>query len=153
MTNKQKFLALASKEATKTLERNNWRIKNREWLKESQEVAFKVLEKLDQLKWSQVDLAKKMEVSPQQIHKIVKGQENLTLVTLKKLQSILDIPVMASYYEDKLKEVSNEVIVVVEKALQNYVASEFTNTFYKSNAVVKMHNYVFTNESTYQKVS
>lgn len=45
------------------------------------------------------DLAAAMKVSPPQITKIVKGQENLTLETQVRLQEILDIPILASYYE------------------------------------------------------
>lgn len=104
MTNKEKFLQLVSKPKTDTLARNTERIKNREMLRESQGIALKVLLKLDDLKWSQRDLAREMGVSPQQITKIVSGKENLTLSTQKKLQTILDIPVLASYYESKEKE-------------------------------------------------
>lgn len=45
-----------------------------------------------------------MGVSPQQITKIVSGKENLTIETQIKLQNILDIPVLASYYKNKEKE-------------------------------------------------
>jgi plasmid maintenance system antidote protein VapI len=49
--------------------------------------------KLDKLGWTQAVLAKKMEVSPQQISKIVKGKQNLTLSSLVKLQEILGFQV------------------------------------------------------------
>lgn len=104
MTNKEKFLALVSNEKTDTIERIKQRIKNRAMLRESQQIAIKVLMKLDELGWSQKDLAEKMGVSPQQITKIVSGKENLTIETQIKLQNILDIPVLASYYENKEKE-------------------------------------------------
>jgi ribosome-binding protein aMBF1 (putative translation factor) len=112
MTNKEKFLALVSNEKTDTLERNSERIKNRAMLRESQQIALKVLMKLDELGWSQKDLAKQMEVSPQQISKIVSGKENLTIRTQIKLQTILDIPVLASYYENK------------NNAIEDYVTAE-----------------------------
>jgi transcriptional regulator with XRE-family HTH domain len=99
MTNREKFLALVSPESTKTLERNRWWIANQVWLKESQEVAIKILDQLELLNWSQKDLAEKMGVSPQYINKIVKGKENLTLETLSHLQIVLEIPLLASYYE------------------------------------------------------
>lgn len=101
MTNKEKFLALVSDEKTDTLDRNKERIKNRAMLRESQQIAIKVLIKLDELDWTQKDLAIKLEVSPQQISKIVSGKENLTIETQIKLQNILDIPILASYYENK----------------------------------------------------
>ncbi len=100
-SNKEKFLALVSEEKTNTLEQNKERIKNRSMLRESQQIAIKVLKRSDELGWSQKDLAREMNVSPQQVNKIVRGQENLTLTTLIKLQDILGIPLLASYYEAK----------------------------------------------------
>lgn len=102
MNNKEKFMALVSKEKNNTLGKNKERISNRAMLKESQHIALKVLKKLDELGWTQRDLAAAMNVSPPQISKIVKGQENLTLETQIRLQEILDIPVLASYYEKNI---------------------------------------------------
>jgi plasmid maintenance system antidote protein VapI len=55
--------------------------------------------------WSQKDLARELNVSPQHINKIVKGQENLTLETQIKLQTVLDIPILASYYDSKMDNI------------------------------------------------
>lgn len=107
MTNKDKFLTLLSDEKPDSLERNKERIKNRAMLRESQQIAIKVLMRLDELGWSQKKLATLMEVSAQQINKIVSGKENLTLKTQIKLQTILAIPVLASYYENKAEKVEN----------------------------------------------
>ena len=49
MTNKEKFLALVSEKDSGTLERNRDRIRNRSMLRESQQIALKVLMKLDEL--------------------------------------------------------------------------------------------------------
>lgn len=114
MTNKEKFLALVSEKDSGTLERNRDRIRNRAMLRESQQIALKVLMKLDELGWSQKDLAKIMAVTPQQITKIVSGKENLTIETQIKLQNILDIPVLASYYENKMTE-KDQWVVTIEK--------------------------------------
>lgn len=40
-----------------------------------------------------------MGVTPQQVSKIVSVKENLNLETQIKLQMLLDIPILASYYE------------------------------------------------------
>jgi len=104
MTNKEKFLDLVSGEKTDTLKRNTKRIRDRAMLRESQHIAIKVLMKLDESGWSQKDLAKAMGVTPQQISKIVSGRENLTIETQIKLQNILDIPILASYYENNMPE-------------------------------------------------
>jgi len=121
MSNKEKFLALVSDEKSNTVERSKERIKNRAMLKESQIIALKVLQKLDYLKWSQADLAREMWVSPQQISKIVCGKENLTIETQIKLQNILDIPILASYYEERVKQ---SEIVIVKIAVDKIIYSQ-----------------------------
>lgn len=116
MSNKEKFIALVSPETTNTVAKNRDRIKNRAMLRESQNIALKVLEKLEEIRWSQRKLAKEMGVTPQQITKIVKGQENLTLETQIKLQSILKIPILASYYENiEEKSISEVAITATER--------------------------------------
>ncbi len=79
--------------------KNKERIKHREMLRESRKIALKVLMKLDELGMKQRELAELMQVSPQQISKIVSGNENLTIETQIKLQNILNIPILASFYE------------------------------------------------------
>lgn len=106
MSKNEKFNALVSKEKTTTIERNKERIKNRAFLRESQSIAMKVLDKLDELGWTQKRLAKELKVSPQQITKIVSGKENLTIETQVKLQEVLDIPILASYHEKREKAYS-----------------------------------------------
>lgn len=138
MTNKDKFNQLVSGEDNRTLADVNKRIKNRAMLRESQQIALKVLMKLDEFGWSQKDLAKAMEVSPQQISKIVSGKENLTIETQIKLQHILDIPVLASYYENKMTEIDQR-IVTFEKRVDKMVvqAIEYSNN-YQSTKVLKL---------------
>jgi plasmid maintenance system antidote protein VapI len=138
MTNKDKFNQLVSVEDNRTLADVNKRIKNRAMLRESQQIALKVLMKLDEFGWSQKDLAKAMEVTPQQITKIVSGKENLTIETQIKLQHILDIPVLASYYENKMTEIDQR-IVTFEKRVDKMVvqAIEYSNN-YQSTKVLKL---------------
>lgn len=134
MTNKENFLALVSKEDQKTLERNRERIRNRAMLRESQQIALKVLLKLDDLGWSQKDLAKVMEVSPQQITKIVSGKENLTIETQVKLQNVLDIPILASYYENKAEKLK-QIILTFEERIENIAAkADYVNNRYQSKS-------------------
>lgn len=118
MTNKENFLTLVSKEKTNTLGKNKERIKNREMLRESQQIAIKVLAKLDELSWTQKYLAKALEVTPQQVTKIVSGQENLTIETQIKLQNILGIPVLASYYENNRDAKEEKIVSATEKRVE-----------------------------------
>lgn len=136
MTKKEKFKTLVSKEKSSTIDVNRERIKNRSRLRESQKIALKVLEKLDKPGWSQRRLAEEMGVSPQYISKIVKGKENLTLDTQLQLQEILDIPILATYYENRFEELANSfsvketeayVIPVVQKVSLVEERSLFTN--------------------------
>ena len=113
-SNKEKFLALVTENDPKFIKELEYRVANGDWLKEPFMVGIKVLVKLDELGWSQKDLAAAMDVSPQQINKIVRGKQNLTLDTLVRLQRVLDIPLLASYHEaamqknDKGKKYSSE---------------------------------------------
>lgn len=125
MTNKEKFLKLVSEEENKTLDNIKWRNANRLWLRASQEIAIKVLVRLKELGWTQAYLAEKMEVSPQQINKIVKGKENLTISTIVKLQELLNVALLASnnkkksaltnQYEQTIELPINMVSDVLEK--------------------------------------
>jgi transcriptional regulator with XRE-family HTH domain len=115
MTKEEKFKALVSNEKTDTLAKNRERIKNRKRLRESQAIAMKVLDKLDEPGWSQVRLAKEMGVSPQQITKIVSGKENLTLDTQIRLQEILNIPILATFYEKQEKNLFVQITFLNEQ--------------------------------------
>lgn len=138
MTEKEKFLQLVSGEDTKVLADVKKRIKNRAMLRESQQIALKVLLKLEELEWTQKDLAKAMAVTPQQITKIVSGKENLTIETQIKLQNILDIPVLASYYENKMTEM-NQWELNIEKRVEKIVAQAIEyNNHYQSTKVLKL---------------
>lgn len=59
------------------------------WLEKSTRIAIRILRVLREKKISQVQLAEKLSVSPQQVNKIVKGRENLTLETIVKIESVL----------------------------------------------------------------
>lgn len=72
-------------------EKANYRKSNR-WLEYSSQIARRVLSVLDSRKdLNQTRLAEMLDVSPQQISKIVKGQENLTLETIYKLSNALNV--------------------------------------------------------------
>lgn len=138
-TNKERFLALVSKEKTNTLERNRARIKNREMLRESQRIALKVLARLDELDWSQKDLADKMNVRPQQISKIVSGKENFTLETLIKLQNVLDIPFFASSYEQVFQEIGELIKDWTTITTANVVLNKTSFSYSETKAVEFKH--------------
>ncbi len=139
MTNKEKFLALVSEEKTNTIEKNTLRIKNREMLRESQQIAIKVMKKLDQLGWSQKILAQKLGVRPQQITKIISGKENLTIETQIKLQNILEIPILASFYENRINALVKELTKVVEKIVPKSISA---HSNFQEAQIIKMEQTV-----------
>lgn len=109
MGNKEEFLKLVSDKKSDLLKNVHEKVKNRAWIRESQKIALKVLKRLDELNWTQRMLAEKMNITPQQLHKIVKGSENITLDTIVKLQTILEIPILASKNEVKSEKIINVV--------------------------------------------
>lgn len=63
---------------------------NKKWLDYSSQIARRILARIDEKGVSQAELAKLLNVSPQQISKIVKGKENLTLETISKISDAID---------------------------------------------------------------
>ncbi|MDA3779520.1 MAG: helix-turn-helix transcriptional regulator [Bacteroidales bacterium] len=75
------------------------RKENRDWQKHSQKIAIKILRAIREKSIKQKQLAKMIGVSPQQINKIVKGNENLTLQTITKLENALNIELIFTEVE------------------------------------------------------
>ncbi len=68
-----------------------WRKANKAWLRKSAAIALRILDALDELNWKKAKLAHEMGVSPQQVSKYVKGDENFKLETLCNLEKVLGI--------------------------------------------------------------
>jgi transcriptional regulator with XRE-family HTH domain len=90
-----------------TPENENWRKEtlfrkaNKAWLIKSARIAVKILLALREKQMTQVQLAEKMAVSPQQINKILKGRENLTLETTSRLEEALGIELITVLKSDE----------------------------------------------------
>ena len=119
MTNLDKLKSIATKNST-WLEDAKERQENKEWLKHSQKIAIKVLRTLREKQIKQTELATLLGVSPQQVNKIVKGRENLTLETISKLEQKLGISLIFSSDENQtvIKEIIKEKIVYLNKYLR-----------------------------------
>jgi len=133
--NKDKFLALVAEQEVKTSEKNKERVAKRLMLRASRDIAHKILDRLEELGWSQKQLAEVLAVSPQYVSKMVKGKENFTLETLVKVQNILDLPILANYYESDR-----------DKAIQ-LIGEESTEVV--PMKVDLTYDYFITHESTY----
>ena len=98
--NLDNFLNLVSDESSGWLAKAQWREDNKQWLDRSAKIAIKILSilrnnrKENRLPNSQKDLAEMMGVSPQQVNKMVKGTENLTLETISKIEKALGVQLM-----------------------------------------------------------
>ena len=90
-------------------EREDYKKANRSWLKKSVDVALRILDVLDERKMSQSDLAGKLNVTRQQVSKILKGQENLTLETITKLENVLGIELVRVLNEKEVIHISPAV--------------------------------------------
>jgi transcriptional regulator with XRE-family HTH domain len=117
MTNNQKlenFEKLVSNDTSGFLSKLAYYKANKKWLDQSSNIAINVLLSLKQKGWSQKQLAENMKVSAQQINKIVKGKENLTLETISKLENALGIVLIEtiSYSDVNSIQTKAEIIQV-----------------------------------------
>ncbi|MBL7111191.1 MAG: helix-turn-helix transcriptional regulator [Bacteroidales bacterium] len=86
---------IASNKKSDWIEDATVRHSNIEWSDKSFRIAVRILREIRRQKpingMSQKKLADEMGVSPQYINKVVKGQENLTLETISKIEKVLGI--------------------------------------------------------------
>lgn len=87
----EEFLANVEDDGGRWIKKARYRKENGGWLRKSQNIAIRVLGELDKKGMQQKELAEALDVSPQQVSKIVKGKENLTLQTISKLEQVLGI--------------------------------------------------------------
>ena len=78
-----------------------WRKANKAWLRKSAAIALRILDALDDLNWKKAKLAQEMGVSPQQVSKYVKGEENFKLETLCNLEKVLGIELVTILQSDE----------------------------------------------------
>ena len=76
-------------------ENAEWRIANKSWLRYSQQIAMMMLDRMEELHMSQKQLAELMGCSQQHVSKVLKGQENLSLETLSKIERCLNLQIIA----------------------------------------------------------
>lgn len=67
---------------------------DKEWLRYSQNIAIKMLDKMDELGLTQKMLAERMGCSQQYVSKVLRGRENLSLETLCKIENALNLQIV-----------------------------------------------------------
>lgn len=112
---KEKLKQLGGSKPSAWREKALQRRDNREWLRKSQAIAARVLESLRSQSITQKQLAEKMQISPQQVSKILQGQENLTLQTIAQLEAALGITLV--YVLDITESVKTGQTKAASKAL------------------------------------
>ena len=139
--NTKKFLDLVSKKESGWLDKAKWRQENEDWLDVSFSVALRVASTLSANKKanvypkSQAELAEAMGCSAQYVNKLLRGQENLQIETICKVQRILGI---------KLIEVPK--VIITQTVQYETVSSWFEKLNIKSPATT------ITTPYSYEKV-
>jgi len=71
-----------------------WRRANKAWLPYSRKIAIKTAMAMHDQQMSQRQLADSMGCSPQYVSRLLKGEENLSLETICKLENALNVPIL-----------------------------------------------------------
>ena len=79
---------------SKWRENAEWRMKNKSWLRYSQRIAMMMLDKMEEMNMTQKQLSEMMGCSQQYVSKVLKGQENLSLETITKIEGCLGIQIL-----------------------------------------------------------
>lgn len=80
---------------SKWRENAEWRMANKSWLRYSQRIAMMMLDRMEELHMSQKQLSELMGCSQQYVSKVLKGQENLSLETLSKIERCLNLQIIS----------------------------------------------------------
>lgn len=79
---------------SKWRENAEWRMQNKSWLRYSQRIAMIMLDRMEEINMTQKRLSELMGCSQQYVSKVLKGQENLSLETLAKIEHCLQIHIL-----------------------------------------------------------
>lgn len=80
---------------SKWREEAEWRRANRSWLRRSQAIAMKLLDKRDEMNWTQQQVAEKLGCTQQYVSRIQQGKENLSLEMLSKIEDSLGVKIFS----------------------------------------------------------
>ncbi|MBC7000702.1 helix-turn-helix transcriptional regulator [Cytophaga sp. FL35] len=153
MTQREKNNKIALKTATQ------WKIRakkdrtNRKQISRSQKFALELLDYLDENNISQRELALRMDVSPQQVNKILRAKANLTFETLDKIEAALGVtlssPTIVSRIDIK-SETIKSVMTLVHKSARKQIEPTYSrsigsikNSILKTN-LENVENLAFT---------
>ncbi len=78
-----------------------YRKENRRWLDKSVDIALIILDVMDEKAITKYELAQRLKLSYQEMTKILKGQENLTLETISNLEIVLGIKIIEARADNR----------------------------------------------------
>jgi len=128
-------------------ERADYKKENRKELRKSMNVALRILDILDERKMSQQDLADKLNVTRQQVSKILKGQENMTFETVEKLERGLGIELVKVL--DGEEEVDDLNSIVIQEDVLIAEFGEIINNRRSNQKVIPSFAERFTQKGVY----
>ena len=93
-TNIENFEKLVSPKVSDWNKKAEERIKNEYWQVKAFDIALLIIRHIKANKITQVQLAEKLNVTPQYVNKVLQGKENLTLQTICKIEEVLNIEIL-----------------------------------------------------------
>ncbi len=94
-TTVERLRRFESKTSSRWREQAEWRRANKTWLRRSQIVAMRILDKMQEQNWTQAKVAGLLGCTQQYVSRIVKGNENLSLEMLCRIEDALSVEVFA----------------------------------------------------------
>lgn len=82
---------LLSKDKSDLFKQSQFREDNKEWIRNSQAVALKILLKLREQNISKKELADKLNIPIEEVNKYLKGNKKFDLETITKIENYLEI--------------------------------------------------------------
>ena len=125
--NVDKLAEIAKPQSEEAKAKAHYRRENREWIRMSQDIALSVHYYLRKSGMSQKDLAEKMAVSAAYIGKLLKGNENLTLETICKLQNAIGEELLSLTHPYSFKQVL-ELSTYRSAFVNNVISDKYTQT-------------------------
>ena len=104
------------------MERLKWEDENWDWLELSSHIAFQLCDFIHKSKMDKTEVCLRLNVSRGYLSRLMKGQENLTLQTIAKLERLTKRKLIFIMPEEPQKKViiaPKRVHVVPEKVIQN----------------------------------
>ena len=75
-----------------------WREENEVWLKWSQGIAMKIIDYMQEYKFSRADIASRLGCSPQYVSKILSGHTNFSFKSIAEIEKCLNIRIMEASF-------------------------------------------------------